>query len=184
MVIHDDTLDRTTNGTGPVAGKSFAYLRSLDAGKGERIPTLEEVFDAVNRRAVINVELKGPGTAEPVVRLIEHYVKTRGWEYQDFLVSSFDHDQLQTAKSLGAEIRIGVLMDKKPRELAANAARLRAWSLHPGKRQVTRELVADAHKRGLKVFVYTINKPSEIIAMKELGADGVFTDFPDRVVTS
>jgi len=66
MVIHDDTLNRTTNGKGPVAGRTFAELRALDAGKGERIPTLAEVFDAVNHRAVINMELKGPGTAAPV----------------------------------------------------------------------------------------------------------------------
>ncbi len=58
VVIHDDTLNRTTNGAGLVAEKTFSYLRSLDAGQGERIPTLEEVFDVVNRRAVINVELK------------------------------------------------------------------------------------------------------------------------------
>ena len=184
MVIHDDTLNRTTNGTGPIADKSFAYLRSLDAGKGEQIPTLEEVCDTVNRRAVVNVELKGPGTAAPVVKVIEHYVKTRGWKYQDFLVSSFDHEQLQTAKSLGAEIRIGALIDKKSRDLAAFAERMGAWSLHAGKRQVTPELVADAHQRGLKVFVYTINKPAEFATMRELGVDGVFTDFPDRVVAA
>src|SRR5579862_2625349 len=65
VVIHDATLDRTTDGTGAVAEKSFACLRSLDAGRSERIPTLEEVFDAVNRQAVINVEFKGPGTAPP-----------------------------------------------------------------------------------------------------------------------
>lgn len=63
VVIHDDTLNRTTNGTGPVAEKSFACLRSLNAGQGERIPTLEEVFDTVNRRAIVNIELKGLGTA-------------------------------------------------------------------------------------------------------------------------
>ncbi|HEY2328465.1 MAG TPA: glycerophosphodiester phosphodiesterase family protein [Verrucomicrobiae bacterium] len=183
MVIHDDTLKRTTGGAGRVGEKSFAYLRSLDAGKGERIPTLEEVFDAVNRRAVINVELKGPGTAEPVVRLIVQYVQERGWRYEDFLVSSFDRAQIQAAKNLSPEIRIGALIEKVPPGLAAFAERLGAWSLHPGKRCVTRELVANAHQRGLKVFVFTINRPADIALMGALGVDGVFTDFPDRVVT-
>src|SRR5208283_430434 len=110
IVIHDDTLDRTTNGAGSVAEKSFSYLRSLDAGQGERIPTLAEVFDAANRRAVINVELKGPGTAAPVVRLINRYVRAGGWRYEDFLVSSFDLAQIQTAKELQSEIRTGALI--------------------------------------------------------------------------
>jgi glycerophosphoryl diester phosphodiesterase len=183
VVIHDDTLDRTTNGTGAVAEKSFAHLRLLDAGCGERIPTLEEVFETVNHQAIINVELKGPGTALPVVKLIERYVQERGWRYEDFLISAFDHTQIQTAKKLQPQIRIGALIDKVSPGLAASAEQLEAWSLHPGKRYVTPELVADAHRRGLKVLVFTINKPAEIAAMAALGVDGVFTDFPERVVT-
>jgi glycerophosphoryl diester phosphodiesterase len=183
IVIHDDTLDRTTNGVGPVAEKSFAYLRSLDAGKGEHIPTLSEVFDAVNRRAVINVELKGPDTAAPVVRLIDQYVRAGGWRYENFLVSSFDFTQIQTAKRLLPEIRTGALIKQVPPGLAEFAERLGAWSLHPGKRCVTPELVADAHRRGLKVFVFTVSQPADIASMSALSVDGVFTDYPDRVVT-
>ncbi len=81
VVIHDDTLERTTNGHGRVMKKSFTDLRSLDAGLGERIPTLAEIFDAVNRRAVINVELKGQHTAAPVTALISEYVNQRGWNF-------------------------------------------------------------------------------------------------------
>ena len=181
MVIHDETLNRTTNGTGRVAKKTFAELRALDAGKGERIPTLEEVFDTVSRRAVVNVELKGPGTAAPVARLIEEYVRTRGWQWADFLVSSFDHAQIEAVKNLRPEIRTGALVEKTPRGLAAFAEKIGAWSLNPGQRCVTPELVADAHARGLKVFVYTVNRPQEIAALAALGVDGVFTDFPERV---
>jgi glycerophosphoryl diester phosphodiesterase len=94
VVIHDDTLERTTNGQGRVAKKSFIYLRSLDAGSGERIPMLADIFNAVNRRAVINVELKGPHTAAPVAALIAEYVSRHGWSYDDFLVSSFDHARI------------------------------------------------------------------------------------------
>jgi glycerophosphoryl diester phosphodiesterase len=181
VVIHDDTLQRTTNGHGRVSEKSFAYLRSLDAGLGERIPTLAEIFDAVNRRAVINVELKGPHTAAPVVALISEYVKDRGWRFDDFLVSSFDHAQIREAKQLCHEIRIGALIEKTPRSLAQFAEALGAWSLHVSKHCVTPALLEDAHRRGLKVFVFTINQPREIARMKMLGVDGVFNDFPERV---
>ena len=181
VVIHDDTLDRTTNGRGRVDKKSFAELRALDAGRGEKIPTLAEIFEAVNRRAVINMELKGPHTAAPVTALIAEYVTQRGWSFDDFLVSSFDHAQLREAKRLCPTIRIGPLITQVPRELAKFAAELGAWSLHASKRCVTPKLVADAHQRGLKVFVYTVNEPEEIAAMRTLGVDGVFSDFPERV---
>lgn len=182
VVIHDDTLQRTTNGRGRVADKTFAELRSLDAGNGERIPTLAEIFDAVNRRAVINVELKGPHTAAPVAALIAGYVKDRGWSFDNFLVSSFDHTQLREAKRLGPELRIGALIEKAPRDLGKMAKDVGAWSLNPSKRCVTPRLVKDAHELGLKVFVYTVNQPREIERMRALGVDGVFSDFPERVV--
>jgi glycerophosphoryl diester phosphodiesterase len=181
VVIHDGTLKRTTNGRGRVAKKSFACLRSLDAGKGERIPTLAEIFDAVNRRAVVNVELKGPRTAAPVTALIAEYVSRHGWSYDDFLVSSFDHERIREAKWLCPEIRTGALITRTPRGLARIAGDLGAWSLHAAKHCVTPRLVADAHRLGLKLFVFTVNQPAEITRMKALGVDGVFSDFPERV---
>jgi glycerophosphoryl diester phosphodiesterase len=189
VVIHDDTLERTTNGHGRVMEQSFAQLRSLDAGLGEKIPTLAEIFDAVDRRAVINVELKGPHTVAPVMALISEYVNREHrlptdprWSYEHFLVSSFDHEQIREAKRLCPAIRVGALIDKAPCELAKIAEELGAWSLHANKRCVTPELLADAHQRGLKVFVYTVNEPKDIAAMRALGVDGVFSDFPERVV--
>lgn len=181
MVIHDDTLERTTNGCGRVVEKSFAYLRSLNAGLGERIPTLAEIFDAVNRRAIVNIELKGPHTAAPVAALIADYVNQRGWHYEDFLVSSFNHAQLDELKHLRPEIRVGVLVTKTPRDLARFVEVSGAWSLHASQRCVTSKLVADAHRNGLKLFVFTVNEPKDIARMKTLGVDGVFSDFPERI---
>jgi glycerophosphoryl diester phosphodiesterase len=182
MVIHDDTLQRTTNGVGRIAEKTFDYLRSLDAGLGEHIPTLAEVLDTVNHRAVINVELKGPGAAVPVVTLIDEYVHKHGWRYEDFLLSSFDHEQIREAKLLQPQIRIAPLIDKVPRGQAKFAQQMSAWSVNISRRCVTRTLVEDAHFRGLKVFVFTVNEPKDITRMKSLGVDGVVSDFPERVV--
>ena len=181
MVIHDGTVDRTTNGTGPVMEKTFAQLRSFDAGRGEKIPTLEEIFEAVNHRAIINVELKGPRTAAPVAALIEDCVRERGWRYEDFLVSSFDHAQLQETKLLRPEICLGALFEEPLPDLVARAARLGAWSLNVSRELATPELVGEAHRRGLKVFVFTVNRRSEMAHLSALGVDGIFTDYPDRV---
>ncbi len=184
VVIHDRTLGRTTNGHGFVSRKPFAQLRALDAGCGERIPTLAEVFTAVAHQAVINVELKGPHTAAPVAALIDKYVRERGWRYEEFVVSSFDHAQLRQVRTLQPMIQLGALIKKIPRGLAAFAERFGAWSVNVSRTAVTDELVADAHRRGLKVFVFTVNESRDIARMQRLGVDGVFSDFPERVVAA
>lgn len=178
LVIHDSTLNRTTNGRGRFGRRSFEDLRSLDAGKGERIPTLEEVCDAVDRRGFINVELKGPRTAEPVAALIHDYVNRRGWRYDDFLVSSFRRRELR--KLAGSKIPLAVLFARSPRGFARIASDLHAVAVHTGLIFTKAQVVEKAHAAGLKVFVYTANTPADFARMESMGVDGVFTDFPDR----
>jgi glycerophosphoryl diester phosphodiesterase len=180
LVMHDAKLDRTTNGRGYLARKSLAVLRALDAGRGERIPTLREVFETVHRRAFINIELKGPRTARPVCALIQEFVRSHGWRHEDFLVSSFHRAELRAVHD--PKIPIGLLLTRPTRLYGLSARRVRACAVHPAVRYVTARFVADAHRRGLRVFPYTANAPAEIARLRDLGVDGVFTDFPERVV--
>lgn len=180
VVIHDARLERTTNGKGVVARKTLSYLRSLDAGKGERIPTLREVFQTVGRRAMINVELKGRRTAAPTVRLIEEFVTMHGWTYEDFLVSSFNRTELRAIKD--PRIRIGLLLTRPSRFFALSARRVRASTVNPAYKWVSAKFVQDAHRQGLLVFPYTVNEAADIHRMREMGVDGIFTDYPERVM--
>ncbi|HSM75102.1 MAG TPA: glycerophosphodiester phosphodiesterase [Desulfobacterales bacterium] len=181
VVFHDDRLERTTNGTGYLLEQRFETLRTLDAGCGERIPTLEEVFETVDRRAGVNIELKGPATARPVVGLLAE-LRRGGWPDELILVSSFDHRQLAEVRRLDPGIRIGALIVGLPVDDAAFAAALGAYSVHLSLEFIDRRFVADAHARGLQVFVFTVNHPEDIRKMAQLGVDGVFTDFPERVL--
>jgi len=181
IVIHDDTLERTTNGTGRVIDRSFEYLRGLDAGDGQQIPTLQEVIELVDRRAGINVELKGKHTASAVSRILADCVK-RGWSAEAFVVSSFAHRELAAADPA---FRRGALFGSKSRrDYFAVTDRLKAWSLNLGLSLAQPQTIAAAHERGLEVFVYTVNKPEDIARMRALGVDGVFTNYPDRVLES
>jgi glycerophosphoryl diester phosphodiesterase len=182
VVIHDPRLERTTNGKGYVVEQTLAYLRSLDAGQGQAIPTLAEVFDRVDRQAGINIELKGADTAAPVAGLIKNSI-ARGWSYEQILVSSFNHPELYKLKELDRRIRIGVLLYGVPLHYAACAEELGAFAIHLAIDFSTRELVEDARRRGLKVFVYTVNHPEDIARMRKLGVDGIITDFPERVIS-
>jgi glycerophosphoryl diester phosphodiesterase len=178
VVFHDQRLERTTNGSGFIWEHSFEYLRTLDAGNGEQIPTLTEVCQVINHRAGLNIELKGPGTAAPVVEWIA------AQSQQDkalFLVSSFDHQALVQVKQLDPELQIGVLVKENLQDAAWFAAALEAYSVHPAVEKVDQQWINDAHAERLKIFAYTVNQPDQIHTMRELGIDGVFTNFPERV---
>jgi glycerophosphoryl diester phosphodiesterase len=184
MVIHDARVDRTTNGKGYVMASSFAYLRSLDAGRGRRgrkrepIPTLNEVLDLIDRKVKVNIELKGEHTAEPVRKIITKY-GAKGWKQDDFLVSSFNHEELAKFKQLMPGVPIGVLISgKPPPDCAEYAQGLKAYSLNLAVKHTTKKIVDDAQRRGLKVFCWTLQNAREIQRLHRLGVDGMFVNDP------
>ncbi|MBI4845015.1 MAG: glycerophosphodiester phosphodiesterase [Candidatus Omnitrophica bacterium] len=181
VVIHDTKVDRTTNGKGYVAEKTFAQLKKMDAGKGQRIPLLEEVLDLVNKAAKVNIEIKGEQAAKPVFDIIKRYVKEENWDWDDFLISSFNHYELLEFNSFCAPVKIGAIIAGIPIGYAQCAVQLNAYSLHPSKEFINQALVDDAHKSGLKVFAYTLNEKTDIEKIKKLGVDGIFSNFPDRI---
>lgn len=181
VVIHDRRLERTTNGTGSVAAKDINELRKLDAGKGERIPLLEEVLDLIDRRVKINVELKSQGAASPVAKIISGYVRERSWDWDDFLISSFNHYELLTFHELADKVKLGAIVAGIPLGYAEAGGKLNAYSFHPSKEFINQELIDDAHSRGMKVFVYAVNQEDEIEKLKLMRVDGIFSDYPDRV---
>ncbi len=181
VVFHDDRLERTTNGSGYLLDHDFDYLRSLDAGDGEKIPTLGEVFETVDLKAGVNVELKGPGTARPVVEFIST-LRKYGWGDDMILVSSFKHQELEEVHRIDPQIKLGVLNVGLPADNTAFAVTLGAYSVHLSLKSVDRRFVEDAHSRGLRVFVFTVNHPKDIRRMEGLGVDGVFTNYPERVL--
>ncbi len=180
VVIHDNSVGRTTNGKGWVKNLTFKQLRKLDAGKEEKIPTLKEVFDLVNKRIMIHIELKGKGTAKPVIKLIEQYTK-KGWWYNHFIISSFNFKELKNFYKLNKKVRLAVLFEKNPEKYFKKAALINAYSINFPLTLVTKKYVEKAHEEGLKLFVWTVNTKKNIARMKKLKVDGIFTNFPDRV---
>jgi glycerophosphoryl diester phosphodiesterase len=181
VVFHDDRLERTSNGVGYLSDHSFAELRMLDAGNGQQIPTLEEVCDLVDSQTCLNIELKGENTAEPVAVLLKKLIDN-GWDKESFLVSSFRHRELLEIKELIPDIKIGALLHGLPVDDAKFAEDLGAFSVHPSLECIDRRFVDDAHARCLRVYAYGADHIEDIKKMYELGVDGVFTGFPERVI--
>lgn len=175
IVIHDETVDRTTSGKGFVKDYSATELKALG------IPTLISVFELVNQKCFINVELKAYETANKVAELIEHYVAEKGWKYDDFIVSSFDWNALKQVRFQNDNIRIGVLTNTDIGLALAFAKFIKAYSIHPYYHLLTTKNVANMQTKNFKVYPWTINEPEDIIFVKSLNVDGIITDFPDRV---
>lgn len=178
VVIHDDKINRTTNGRGYIAKETVEELRSLDAGKGQKIPTLQEALDLVDRKAKLNIELKGKGTAKAVFDVIENYVKKKGWSYNDFFISSFNHNELLEFSKLNQDVKLGVLVKKAPTYFTE---RFKVHSINLDINCISKKLVDDIHKRGMKIFVWVVNDFEDIKRMRGLGVDGIFSDYPDRL---
>lgn len=183
LLMHDLRVDRTCNGRGLVEELSWAALRELDAGQGEKIPTLAEAMRLIDNRVWVNVELKTwNGTGAAVAQALRRCVAD-GWPLDRLLVSSFHLPELYEFHEAAPEIPIGLLYCGVPLEWAGTAAEIGARSVNLSAEFVDARMVADAHARGMAVNVYTVNQPEDILLMKELGVDGVFSDFPDRVKT-
>lgn len=181
MVIHDETIDRTTDGKGFVNSLSLTELKKFRTEKEQQIPTLSEVIDLVNRKCLINIELKGSGTAKPVLDLIEHYVLDKNWKYSDFLISSFNWNALREVRLLDTKIPIGVLTQTDLDLAIAFTKFIKAETIHPYFHLLTKENTIEMQKENLKVFAWTVNEIEDIQKIKSFDIDGIISDFPNRI---
>jgi glycerophosphoryl diester phosphodiesterase len=181
MVIHDETIERTTNGKGFVNKLSLRELKAFRIDDKHEIPSLKEVLDLVNQNCFINIELKCYDAAEPVVSLIEKYIEKKGWKYNHFLVSSFDWNALQQVAFLNDKIPIGVLAETNLDLALAFAKFIQAKSIHPHFHLLTKENTAQMQEKGIHVFPWTINETEDIQKIKTFNVNGIITDFPNRI---
>ena len=174
VIIHDDSIDRTTNGQGRVANLSYEELCRFDAGGGECIPLLSDVLDQFGTRCLLNIELKDPAIAADVKKLVLERRLER-----HVIVSCFDWDELKT---LTPEVPIALLASKLA-HLVEKAHDFGASAIHPRHDLVTRSFVEIAHQAKLGIHVWTVNDPADISRFRSFQVDGIFSDFPDRCST-
>ena len=171
MVLHDETIDRTTSKTGKVTDYNAKELKQLG------IPTLRDVFELVDNRCEINVEFKTFSATQPVLDLIAKST----FDQNKILISSFDWDALQEVRFHDADIRIGVLTETDLDLALAFAKFIKAEAIHPYYHLLTAENTLKIKEKGFKVFPWTINNPTAITFVKSLEVDGIITDFPERL---
>ncbi|TNJ43863.1 glycerophosphodiester phosphodiesterase [Tamlana fucoidanivorans] len=181
VVFHDFTLDRMTNGTGEMAAHSFEALRKLKIDTYYQIPTLEEVLNLLCNSCLLNIELKGKNTAEGTVQIIKDAVKGKKWSYNNIIVSSFQHHELEHVFKHDKNILLGVLTKANMDEALEFAKTVNAVAIHPNVALVTRSNVKRVQELGYSVNVWTANEKATIERMKKYGVDGIISDYPDRL---
>lgn len=177
VIIHDDTVDRTTNGSGRVGAMTLAQLRALDAGQGRQIPLLQEVLDVVRGRAILLLELKGPFTPDPVARAV---MANRMQEQVIF--TSFHFGRLARIKQIDARLQTGATFGDPPADALEESLALGASTVGIHYPKMTEEFVVRARRLGLNLRAWNPDEEADIQRMIDLGPTGISSNRPDRVM--
>jgi glycerophosphoryl diester phosphodiesterase len=171
VVIHDDTVNRTTTAKGLVKDFSAKELQQLG------IPTLEDVFNLVKNQCEINIEIKIFEATNPVLDLL----KNHSFDTTKAIISSFDWNALQEIRFHDETLKIGVLTETDLNLAISFGKFIKAYSIHPYFHLLTQENVTKIKEKGFKIYPWTINEPEDITFAKSLQVDGIITDFPERI---
>lgn len=180
IVFHDEN----TSDKKKVKELTTQELRKCNVGKGEYIPLLSEVMDLVDQKAILNIELKAPGTQKAVAQLLNHYIKEKKWDPKNFIVASFDHNRIREFHKLSPSIPTGVIFEGNPIEQARIATQAQAQYAIMYFQWITPEFIKDAHARGIQVYAYTVNDKEEALTLKAMNIDGIITNYPDLLTRS
>lgn len=189
VIMHDFTLERTTNGTGMLKDLTLAELKELDAGSwfdpsfsSEKILTLAEVLEVVDGKKLLNIELKSAGDlyphlAEKVVEVLETY------QYlEQIMLTSFDHDMIKKVHTINKGIKTGLIILGKPLLLSDQLQAAGASVLSMAYPYITKEFVDDISSKGFSIIAWTVDEEKAITALQNIsGPVTICTNFPDRV---
>ena len=187
VIIHDELLDRTTDGTGLVRDYTLEELRRLDASAGFRgvfgknpIPTLEEYYELIKDWEILtNIELKTgviwyPGIEEKVLKVIDHYGRRK-----DTIISSFNHFSILRMKELAPDIVCGFLEESRIIAPAEYCKKHKVQCWHPLCYDMTEDVVGELKAEGIMINAWTVNRREDMEDMLKKGIDGVITNVPD-----
>ncbi|MCG9728583.1 glycerophosphodiester phosphodiesterase [Shewanella sp. Isolate13] len=181
-VFHDRRLEPKSSGVGLIEEYTKQALGKIRID-GEPIPTLTQVLSLLKpHNTLVNIELKGLGCLEAFIALYPKLIGELEYDASKLLVSSFNHPFLASFKRQYPNATVAPLIEGVPLELAKVVSQLDAYSIHLGLSFTTQEMVNDAHKRGAKVYVYTVDNLEDLDMLKQMGVDGIFTNYPDRAI--
>ena len=177
VLLHDATLDRTTNGHGRIAELTWEDARRLKVGGNQPLPLLADALRVASGRAGVMIELKAEGIARETVRIVQESRFSGPVVYGSFL-----HDQLLEIRRAQPQAHTLALIEAIPVNRTAFATDAQATHVGVAFNTLTAPFLGALHAKSLRVFVYTVNEPADIRAAKAMGVDGIISDYPDRLM--
>ncbi|MGR7813144.1 glycerophosphodiester phosphodiesterase [Lacinutrix undariae] len=181
VVFHDFTLDRITDGSGEVAKFTLSQLKELTVVGGYKIPTLTEVLRVINKKCILNIELKGKFTAAKTCEVIAFEIAENNWSYKDFILSSFQQKELEKVYQIDKNIPLAVLTKANVADAITFAKTIESKIIHPNFALLTEDNVKLSQQEGYAINTWTVNDPETIARMKRYGVNGIISDVPDKI---
>ena len=181
IVIHDSSLDRTTNGTGEITELTYNEIQNFKTTSGYTIPTLKNTLNFCSKKCHIHIELKGKGTAKKTAELISTLVKKGNWNYDELTISSFKLSRLKKIQKINPSIRLGIIADKNLDSKLKLASKNNLYSFYGFHKKINKKTIDLAKQHNLKMYCWTANKRKDIKRMIHLEIDGIITDSPEKL---
>ncbi len=181
IVFHDENLSRLTGNIAAVNDLTLPKLKELRINQKYSIPTLAEALKVINRKLMVIVEIKNSKAVDEVVKQIEKSINNQGWNYNQFIISSFDWTVLEQVAKLNSEINLGVLTFDELKKGLAFAEKIKADCIFPHFSLLNVEICEEIAQKNIKIYPWTVNDIEDIQRMKTLKINGIISDFPQNI---
>jgi len=183
VLFHDKDLKELTGKSGLIENLTIKELEEFLVLEKYKIPTLKDVLIKIESPLFVNIELKGLNTAQATSKIITDISKSSSWSLENFLVSSFNWNELEQFRSIDKNTPVGVLVSKSMsiNEAIEFGKKIDAQSIHPHFKLLNDKTVKKIKNNGFKIYTWTVNNKDDINFMKKLKVDGIISDYPDQI---
>ena len=169
VLFHDKYLNKLTDGEGLIEKKSLIDLKKLSVlGTENKIPTLEEVLNIINKQVFLNIELKGKNTAKASLELVEKFINQKKISSQNILFSSFDWNELEKLRELNSDVKIALITENDPLLAIETAKKLKAFAINPNYKDLNKKNIKIIHNNDFKIYTWTVNNKRDIYTLIKL----------------
>jgi len=183
VLFHDKNLQELTGKSGLIENLTIKELKNFLVLGKYKIPTLTDVLTRIEAPFSVNIELKGLNTAQATSQIIADLSKNTSWNIENFIISSFNWDELEQFRSIDKNTPVGVLVSKSMsiNEAIEFGKKINAQAIHPNFKLLNDKAVKKIKNNGFKIYTWTVNNEDDINFMKKLKVDGIISDYPDRI---
>ena len=183
VLSHENNLKRLTGKSGQLEKLTLGELKKFLVVGKYKIPTLTDVLQTIETPLFVNIELKGLNTAQATSKIITNLSKSTSWRLENFIISSFNWNELEQFRSIDKNTPVGVLLSNSMsiNEAIEFGKKINAQAIHPNFKLLNEKTVKKIKNNGFKIYTWTVNNEDDINYMKKLKVDGIISDFPDKI---